>query len=69
MRARIFAALVALVSLAVSFSAPAKAAKLCGWMVESEEENDVRKLTIFLAYDGACAMDANGRSVTPRLRG
>jgi len=51
MRARIFAALVALVSLAVSFSAPAKAAKLCGWMVESEEENDVRKLTIFLSSD------------------
>jgi len=51
MLARIFAALVALISLAVSFSAPANAAKLCGWMVESEEEDDVRKLTIFLSSD------------------
>ena len=48
---RFFAAFVVLVSLAVSFSAPARAAKLCGWMVESEEPDDVRKLKILLSSD------------------
>jgi len=48
---RMVVALAVLVSLTASFSVPAKAAKLCGWMVETEEENDVRKLTIFLSAD------------------
>lgn len=50
MLGRIFAAFAVLVSLAISFSAPAKAAKLCGWMVESQED-DERKLKIFLSSD------------------
>jgi hypothetical protein len=51
MLVRAFAAFAVLVSLTVSFSAPAKAAKLCGWMVESEEPDDMRKLKIFLSSD------------------
>ncbi|HTW34289.1 MAG TPA: hypothetical protein VMD53_06715 [Rhizomicrobium sp.] len=51
MLGRVFAAFAVLVSLIVSFSAPAKAAKLCGWMVESEDPDDVRKLKIFLSSD------------------
>jgi hypothetical protein len=47
---RAFAVFAALVSLAISFSAPAKAAKLCGWMVETQED-DERKLKIFLSSD------------------
>ncbi len=50
MLGRFFAAFAVLFSLAVSFSAPAKAAKLCGWMVESQED-DERKLKIFLSSD------------------
>jgi hypothetical protein len=50
MLARAFAAFVVLISPAVSSSAPAKAAKLCGWMVETQED-DERKLKIFLSSD------------------
>jgi hypothetical protein len=50
MLARAFAAFAVLVSFTVSFSLPAKAAKLCGWMVESQED-DERKLKIFLSSD------------------
>lgn len=48
---RIVTAFAVLVSLTVYVSAPAKAAKLCGWMVESEEPDDVRKLKILLFSD------------------
>lgn len=47
---RIAAAFALLVSFALSFTAPAQAAKLCGWMVETQED-DERKLKIFLSSD------------------
>jgi len=50
MLARASAAFAVPISLAVSFSVPAKAAKLCGWMVETQED-DERKLKIFLSSD------------------
>ena len=35
----------------IGAAVPAHAAKLCGWMVETEEPDDVRKLKIFLSSD------------------
>jgi len=46
---RIAAAFAFVVGLGFSFAAPA--ATLCGWMIESEEPNDVRNLKIFLSSD------------------
>jgi hypothetical protein len=47
---RIASAFLFSAAFAVSFAAPAGAAKLCGWMVESQED-DERKLKIFLSSD------------------
>jgi hypothetical protein len=48
---RVTAAIALSVSFAVSFAVPVKAAKLCGWMVESEDADDERKLKIYLSSD------------------
>jgi hypothetical protein len=44
-------AFAVLVSFALSLIAPAQAAKLCGWMIESEQPNDERMLKIYLSSD------------------
>jgi hypothetical protein len=49
MRVRIVFALFA--ACAISFAIPAKAAKICAWMVESEQPDDERMLKIFLSSD------------------
>ena len=48
---RIASALSFFVAFAVSFAAPAEAAKLCGWMVELEQPDDERMLKIYLSSD------------------
>jgi len=38
-------------ALLLGFSAPIEAAKICGWLVESNEPNDVRSLDLWLESD------------------
>jgi len=45
------AAIAFVATFAFSFGGSAQAAKLCAWMIESEEPNDVRHLKIYLSSD------------------
>jgi hypothetical protein len=48
---RVGFALAFVAACGVAVAGPAEAAKLCGWMIESEAPNDVRNLKIYLSSD------------------